>query len=530
MIKTAAKRIAFVLFFITFLPIFSAHAATDDATAAKIRTVITDLLTQTKTSLAVQGAQLISDGELLIEPAGKYYAVTLPRLSVKDAQGSGADIGIIAMNVIPNKTAGLWAITLAVPSPITFLDKGGVPSAVLTIGRQSLTGIYHEKLKNLLSVNASYSDLAILDPRTKDGITIAQITAKDGLKEDANHEWSGSNTYTIEGIGFGKGKDSAGTIKTITLLTTIDRLNPDKLADYQDQMRSVGESMAGKSGQEISPAHAVGLYNLVLGNLGAMWNGFDSLFVVEGVDIVAPSDTPGGQPKRLKIDKAAFGMGMTGFRDNAVALSLSTQYEGFDVGVLPVEDRASVPTSLKIDMKIDKLPFTKLVDMGRMALQAIAQQPQNSQVVGIQLLAMLPKILTEAGTTLALNPSYAGNNDYRVDAAGSFKPDMNAMLGGVGQAKIQVFGFEKILEAMTAEMKKPNTPPEKATHIQDTLRTLTALQLAGQQGTDAQGRKVRTYDITLDQQGKSMLNGADMSVLFPQAAPKTEQAKAGAKP
>ena len=32
---------------------------------------------------------------------------------------------------------------------------------------------------------------------------------------------------------------------------------------------------------------------------------------------------------------------------------------------------------------------------------------------------------------------------------------------------------------------------------------------------------IRTYDITLDQQGKSMLNGADMSALLPQSTPKT---------
>ena len=57
---------------------------------------------------------------------------------------------------------------------------------------------------------------------------------------------------------------------------------------------------------------------------------------------------------------------------------------------------------------------------------------------------------------------------------------------------------------------------ESKTKLQSTLSTLGILQLAGQQGKDAQGNPVRLYDFELNKQGQILLNGTDMALLMPQ--------------
>lgn len=66
----------------------AAAPAINDAGAAGLKTQIQTLLDRQKSARKLAGGELVTQGEILIEQADNYYAVTLPDITVKDAAGA----------------------------------------------------------------------------------------------------------------------------------------------------------------------------------------------------------------------------------------------------------------------------------------------------------------------------------------------------------------------------------------------------------------------------------------------------------
>ena len=56
----------------------------------------------------------------------------------------------------------------------------------------------------------------------------------------------------------------------------------------------------------------------------------------------------------------------------------------------------------------------------------------------------------------------------------------------------------------------------KKQDIQKNIKSLTVLEIAGQQATNDKGQPVRTYKFTLDEQGQTLMNGSDIKALIDQ--------------
>jgi hypothetical protein len=72
---------------------------------------------------------------------------------------------------------------------------------------------------------------------------------------------------------------------------------------------------------------------------------------------------------------------------------------------------------------------------------------------------------------------------------------------------MEINGLDVLITKLTEQSKIPNNP--SSADIQNTLGVLTMLQMTGQQKPDAPS--VRTYRLTLDELGRTLLNGSDLS-------------------
>ena len=485
-------------FFVFALPAHPANAAVaNEAGAARLKTLVTKYLDDQKTAIRAQDQELRAQGEVLVEPAGSYYAITMPHLSLVNGDGSYTDIGILAINALPGEKDGEWKMTVAVPTPIIGYDAQKKPDLRIDLGAQSFTGLWNEKFDNFTKLDARYQNIKAV--QTAKGVTVAIPSASilyNLTPSAGGATWSGPIRYTMDNIEVSR-RDDPGVSKIGKVEMTMNVLDydPDAVRRYQDQIKTAENP-------------SVPFMELI----GNAWDGFDSTLTLQGLNLTRPA-IPGSPEGKLAIKDATLHFGAKGFRNDSVTMNLRTQYDGLNLVPAPSGFDEATPARLNLDIHIEKLPFGELVRLSREGIETANSQPDGGKIAGMQAAKLIPQVLTNAGTHLKIDQSYLGNALYNLDLDGILNADLNAVMGAEGKAKLEVTGLDALLALLKTRLKDPSLEADAKARMNNALVTLTVLQLAGQQGTNADGKPVRSYNLELTKDGKIMINGADLSML-----------------
>lgn len=503
------RLFALVLVCLTLFVTTPAKAAIDKAGAAHLTGIFIKLLDEQKSSARLQGQDLKTQGEVLVEPAGSYYAVTLPHLSLVHADGGTLDLGILVINAMPGANAKEWKMTLAVPTPIIGYDAAKKPISRLDIGKQSFTGVWNETIGNFSKLDARYENITSLSSTNGATLKIPKASIIYDLNPSADHKtWSGPTRFTMENITLTKdGDPGQSKIGRLSMDTVVQDYSYEKMREYQQKMTA----LSGSAGA--AAVNSDQLADVILDMIGGMWGGFGSQIVLDDVDITRPA-IPGSPAGRLATKQIKLGFDAGGFATDNVTMNLKTQYDGLSLTPAPAGFSEATPARLNLDFSVEKLPYKKLIALTRQTAEAASASAEPQKNAGMLAAKLIPQMLTQAGTTFKINKSYLGNNTYNVDLDGQLLANMAAMMGAVGKAKLDITGLDELIALTKAHMKKSDLPPETLKKLQGTFVTLTVLQLSGQQGKDAAGKPMRSYNLELTPEGKVMVNGADLTTLM----------------
>lgn len=497
------------------LQVQSAVAAPIDAKgAAHLKTVFTQYLENQQSAARGQGRDLRAEGPVLVEPAGNYYAITMPHLTIVNHDGSSTDIGILAVNALPGTKDGEWKMTIAVPTPIMGYDAQKKPTLRIDIGGQSFSGLWNEKVGNFVKLDARYQNITALQSAEGVTVKIPSTSILYDLAPSADGKtWSGPAKYVMDNITITKAGDpGVSKIGRLAMDMKIHDYNPDEVRAYREKINALVETSTAPAVATMSNEHAQGLYNLVFDFISNVWDGFDSTVTVTDVDLSRPA-LAGGEPGRLALKQAGFTLNAKGFRTDSVTMNIMTKYDGLSLVPAPAGFDEGTPSRLNLDVNINKLPFKELVRLGREGMKAASTQPDGGKIAGMQAAELIPKLLTQAGTNLKVTQSFFGNNTYNVQIDGLLNANLAAVMGAEGKAKLDITGLEKLIALVKAKVKDPALNADLKARLNKSLITLTILQMTGQQGVDAQGQPMRSYNLELTNDGKIMINGADLSML-----------------
>lgn len=481
-----------------------------------LRKITNDLLDKYELYYVAEGDSLVREGDILIEDSGSYYSVTLPHLKHK-YEGGLTDIGMIAVNAVPEKD-DTWKITLAMPTPIVSFDANGKQVASIAIGAQNFTGVWDEKINYFTVLKAAYRDLDITltkaDSPESVNIKIPESAVHFAMKEGEPDRWSGPMDMTLKGVtATGTGIGTLN-IDEIIMKSTMKDYSFEAARDHLDNLLAMEENFTGE--EAMSPAQIMGFYNMFTDYMALSMDAFDTDFHVNGVTYNKAGNVSGEPTASLASSYIGFGMG--GFHSGSVYLNYKMGYKDVtcDCGDTATGMKETLPHYLDLDMRINNIPFEKLVELGKNSLKSSVDNPDVAKVVGIQALMTAPKILTEAETNLTIDVGNLGNDLYDLDATGKVIADMAAQMGAVGDAKVKFQGLDKLITKLNDMAKSEEIGEAGRQKIQNLLGGLAILQMAGQVETGKDGAEIRVYNFEVTQDGKMLLNGADMSVFMGQ--------------
>lgn len=470
------------------------------------------------------GALYEYEGEVIVEPSGTYYAVTLPHARVNYPDGTRLNLGMVSINASPHDVDGQWKMTLAVPTPIVMFDIDEQPVMRFEIGAQRAAGIWDETLENFYKLDADYQDIRVRNSISDFDLKIPSVQIRYDFSQDDTRRWSGPGWFQLKDISIALPADTGSVdISAVEAQFEVDRYDPAAMKTYREQIVALAETVEAQEDQDISDAHAAGMYNMLYNFFTQAANGFKINYSFSDLHIRKAADAKDSEEGDAKTEEIKIGGGnilfeVGGLMENQVSMAFNTGYNGFSTSMVPAEENVT-PTDLQLKFLLKNVPFKELSDLGKNTLNGVIQNPDMGQMAGISLLLKVPAILSQAGTYLELTDNYVAGEGYRFELDGRARADISALNSATADFKAVFRGLDTLLgraRRLAGQVDDPESA--EARRYQELVSTLTRIKTHALRTTDLNQKPLYTLQFVMNPEGQMLINGKDaMAVLQGQA-------------
>lgn len=505
------KHSAFLFVFaFAFLAVFCclSSARAQDQTA--LRAMFESIMDKQKQAATERGDTLNFEGDIQIEDAGSYYAATLPHASLTTKEGNTLEIGMIAVNASPQSKPGIWKVTIALPTPFTLKDSKGTPLMTMSVGSQSVTGIWNNNIEYFTQLNADYRDIIVQDVTQGFSAKLGTLGLKSDLTETAPGKWSGPIDIKLEKleavIPDRQMKISLGSATNRVHLLSYD---PALIQSKRAELSALQEKAANSTKNE---EQNLAIGTLIFDLLTKSGDGLKTDYAVENFEVIAPQ--PGQQAMgKFSLEKGSLSLVLSGFSEDKVTLLLGLDYEGLDPRPLSAHIRNVMPRETHLEWELKNVPVQQLAATLQNTLGGLTSSTKGMNQMGMAaLMFKLPAILSQAGTALTVEKNYINNDLYRAELDGDVKTDLSAFTGFVSDFMLKVYGLDNLITALENAAAEPTTMYR--TTIGGWASNLRYFKGFGLRQKDDQSTPYYTYHFELTPQGQMLLNDKDAAAML----------------
>jgi hypothetical protein len=503
-----------LLFMIAFLLSSPVRAVEIDKKGAKeLKNMFEEILEFQQDAASLNRGKMKIDGEIKVEPADSYYAVTLPHISFVEPGEGYFNVGIIAINVIPSEDTDLWKMSVALPTPMTGYDAGGNPVFTVDLGRQRMFGVWHKQFENFVKLDAAYENMLFSLAAENVSFTMPSMKIFYNLNENEKGGWSGPLNFVLDDIKLAVNQEQIFSADSIKVNSEIIDVSPGAMKEYKQRLTELAEKTENQPGAgKPDPEQITGIFSILFESMDDFWDGFATDFVIENLKIAAPEKAK-GNPREISLAKAGYGFDMKGVKSGSVTMAFRMSYDGLELMPVPVAAKGVYPRGIKINLQVDKIPFKELLELGQATLKASLESPERAQMSGMQAMMSMPQILSAAGTTLKVLDMNVEAEKYSAVAEGEVIASAGASYGLISDARAKIYGLDALISELKGKMQNPEIADKAKAGIKQNLQGLAMLQMVGKQEKDEEGREMRVYNFKVTPEGLMTLNGGDLSAL-----------------
>lgn len=505
----------------------SAQAQEQDATAQKLQTMFSEMLDKQKNLLNDKSVHLNYTGDLNVEKADGYYAVTLPHLAIVYPTGEKFEVGMVAVNAAPHENAGNWKMSVALPTPMTFYNAKGEQTSLVNIGSQRSAGVWNEQLDYFSKLDSNFGDINVSSKTDNFNLNIpATRVIYDLSQQEQSQLWSGPVSFSMQGLSIDDdGIQDVIQLGEIKLAMEMFDYDPQGMIEYRDLIAS---KLQGENA-ESAPLTPEEVSQLAQSFIKALGDGFVSNYEISDF---AMKGKDANQFESLNIDKMQFGIDATGLKENKLDIKFRVGYQGFDMQPVPADLPKLAPSHLNLDISVDDLPLQELQALGAQTAENATTNPVVPQMQAMTAMMQLPTILSTAGSKIVLKNNSVGNDIYNITIDGTARPNPQSQFMAEADFTIAVRGFDAITQAITERIQQGDT---QAANMQGVMAGLMMLKGFAEARATTDGAIEHVLKLNVTPEGQIKLNGQDISALMgmagqqpktpaPQALPETAPA------
>lgn len=486
-----------------------------EAGAEELKTVLQETLIDKNRMDGVQQDMVEYDGEIKVELAEGYYAVTMPHASVNLPDGKSFDIGIVSINAVPGPREGEWKMASAVPTPMYMYDKNDNIIGKMTIGHQQSIGIWNAELASYREAESTASDIVYDNPAEDVKISLDALSYTANMNKDEAGTWSGFSDFELNEMKVevmsitdtGKPPLTVFAADSLTFTSELGAYDPQMATKFHEIYTQNEDMMENGAPQSMSKEHALGLYNLLFEVVRHSLNSMNTEITLNGIVVHSPDEQTGN--RLATIDKLFFNMQLDGLLGNSASYGNAFGVEGVEVSGLGEETDRHVPEIAKFDLNLVNIPLKDLETAGRDILEQRMDNPDMFNISAAMMTKIMP-LLSKAETSIVFEDNRIKAASYDASMTGRFTADQSAVMNIAGSATTKIRGMDQAIQELQAEINTAG--PEKAKTLRKTLQGLTFMQMMGQ--ADPDNPDTRIFKVELTKDGRMLLNGSDMSALM----------------
>ncbi len=411
-------------------------------------------------------AGMLEHGNVKVARTGAGHLAEIENVAISRGSGGRVDVGTVRLAFVADG-ARYYRITPRLPAVMRLYEPGGGAPSELRIGTQAGAILWDRDLEIAIDLDARLGDVEVVAPDGRRAARFGEIAMTTELVERAGR-WSGPVGLTIRDVAAGAPDGGGFRLGGMSLVARVENLD---MTLYAHLSRGLGADQASAEG--------------MLRSFGRLLSGFSVSF---GFDDLAASPS-GGRPARMK--RLDYELALTGIDRDLASLAMRYGHRGLD-GEAPIVPR-HVPREAGLSLTLDRLPIETVVKAG---LAALLEYWFFGEVAsGSAVYNELRTALTAAGTELRIEDGALTAPDYLVQLAGIFAADTQALWGISGEAGLTIAGLDGILARLRdgTAAPKPGTPSLAA-----------LIRRLGRPSVDG---KAMSYDITVNREGKILING-----------------------
>lgn len=472
---------------------------------------------------AADGAKISAAGPVTVrDEAGGAILATLPAISIVNPQNERLTLPGLTIRMVP-QGEDLRQVDMKLVGTPTLVNAAGTSKAEISIGQQSMTGLWRRSIRNFESGDLSLRNISVKIPAESFEMIIGRIGIEPLFKEVGAGLWNGAYDIKIQAVMAGtQGKPDAVRVgfDQFAYSVKID----GRFADYVKRFGAVGADTDPNffDVTKKKPEELPGFVEF-LGGLPDLFQRLDGSFRLDALKVwVKPNQPP------VSIEQIRLASGLSGDgKSAAYRLALGADAISIPAGMVPI-DAKLLPQQFNIDLALADLPLPALWDMGRDEVKQGVSAPPPAPVAGKPAPAprsaaeimggaiesaggkLLPAAMAAVQKTpprLDVKSVALSTPESNLSGAGQFVYTPTAPTQATGKLDLRLVGLEKLIERVSA---MPDSSDK-----QNIVVMLTMLRGMAKPVPAAGGAIDHQIDLVLDPAGKVLVNGVDLAPMLP---------------
>jgi hypothetical protein len=443
----------------------------------------------------------LTHGDVTVTPDGGAFAVTIDKVVLAPPQIAPIDLGIIGFKLTTDGDDIRKFSHISLPSSVTVKDTDGAEVKIgMALDRAS--GSWSKKMQQLLSADILLTSIEASKPTQASKAQASEVYYRLQSKDNGQGVYDQSTAAGIKLFTFAD-KDGQLALADLKIVSNLGGAKLAEILALRADSQKAAES--GKPDQMLP----------LIAKIFQLFKSVKSTISIGQVTVAAGGTTV------FSLGGLNFDFGMEDTDQPKVNVGSSLSYTALSVpqmkDLVGGMGAQIIPTDLALTLKVNDLPMAAILDNWSKTLPDAKMGDENA-MMGTGMLAAGGAI--QAIQQGAVKLTIGDGKLTAPGLSGSFTAEVNndakAPMGFTGAATIELSDLDGLIAKSQQYADEPATP-----EIVGVLRMMRALS---EHGTDAAGKPVDRFKITVDNQGNTLVNGKPP---MPPAAPAGQPSNGG---
>jgi len=424
-------------------------------------------------------------GDVTVTPDGDAFDASIDKLAFPIADWTPVDLGKVTFKITPDGDDMRKFSDVVLPTTLDIKGSDGTELAKVAIDLDHAGGSWSKKMGVILDTDLLFKTLTATQPSSGDNLTgtavAYQVTSTDG----GQNGWDQVASLTAKQVAL-ISKDGQASVADLSITSNATGAKMDQLLAMRDDWKKAAES--GKVDQVIP------LFGKML----------TLIKTIKFAVALGKTSVSQGTQTFFTLGSLNFDFGLDGLDQPKSKLTSGLTYAALSIPDLKTLIGASsadlVPTDFGFKYGADDVPLANAIDLAGKSMANVNPTDQTAlMTAGMAMAGVMDQAFAQAGTKIYVSDGAVTAPAFTAKFDGQSQIQKDAAMGGSGTLNLQISDIDAII----ARLSQYTDDPQK----DQIVGVLQQLKQLSDPGTDEAGKKIDRFKVTLDQEGKTLVNG-----------------------